>query len=345
MKQHEVKQSIPLLAVDGTLTEPGWARQPYWHYERKQIKAPWYRRKEWDYYYVICDKTNVAVAITISDLGYAGLSAICWIDLNSGKTYQVDGLKPLTRAKIGLAEDTGDAEVDLQLPNLTIHYQVSGQERRLKFASSKLQVEGEVGIEGELTFTQTPGSDSMNIATSWQEKPTAFYYNHKINNLEVAGIVRVGTREVVFQRGSCWGGLDWGRGHWTYENRWYWSSANATLDGKPFGFNLGYGFTDRSVASENMFFYDGRAHKLEDVLFHFDTGDYMKPWQITSSNGRFEATFQPIVDRASQTDLLIIKSEQHQVFGYFTGKAILDDGSVLDFEKVKGFAEDVYNKF
>ena len=36
---------------------------------------------------------------------------------------------------------------------------------------------------------------------------------------------------------------------------------------------------------------------------------------------------------------------QHQVFGYFSGKAILDNGTVVEFKDFLGFAEKVHNKW
>ncbi|MGB4572115.1 MAG: DUF2804 domain-containing protein, partial [Rectinemataceae bacterium] len=134
-----------------------------------------------------------------------------------------------------------------------------------------------------------------------------------------------------------------GRGVWTYKNRWYWGSASGLLNGKPFGWNIGYGFSDRSPASENMVFHDGKAHKLGEVSFHIDTSNYLAPWKFTSSDGRFEMDFQPTVDRRSSTSFLVLKSVQHQVFGYFTGKVTLDSGEVLTVDKFPGFAEDVIN--
>ena len=73
--------------------------------------------------------------------------------------------------------------------------------------------------------------------------------------------------------------------------------------------------------------------------------DYLKPWTFTSSDSRFEMDFMPIIDRASCTDVKLIKSDQHQVFGYFTGKAILDDGTVIEIKDFLGFAEKVENKW
>ena len=55
--------------------------------------------------------------------------------------------------------------------------------------------------------------------------------------------------------------------------------------------------------------------------------------------------FVPIIDRAAKTDIKIICSDQHQVFGRYSGKAVLDDGTVLEINNMIGFAEKVYNKW
>ena len=122
------------------------------------------------------------------------------------------------------------------------------------------------------------------------------------------------------------------------------------VDGHVVGFNIGYGFGDTSAASENMIFVDGIAHKFDKITFNIPQtsdgkDDFMKPWTFTSSDGRFEMDFEPIMDRASCTDLKVIISDQHQVFGKFTGKMILDDGSVVELKDFLGFAEKVRNKW
>ena len=117
----------------------------------------------------------------------------------------------------------------------------------------------------------------------------------------------------------------------------------------PFGWNIGYGFGDTSAASENMLFYGGKAHKLSQVCFHIPQrdgkDDFLSPWRFTSDDGRFEMKFDPILDRAACTDVKLIKSDQHQVFGRFTGAATLDDGRVIQVRDMLGFAEKVENKW
>ena len=73
--------------------------------------------------------------------------------------------------------------------------------------------------------------------------------------------------------------------------------------------------------------------------------DYLSPWTFTSDNGRFEMDFVPVIDRAACTDVKLIKSDQHQVFGRFTGTAVLDDGTARSVKDLMGFAEKVENKW
>ena len=146
------------------------------------------------------------------------------------------------------------------------------------------------------------------------------------------------------------GVLDWGRGVWTYDNTWYWGSGQMVLDdGNIFGFNIGYGFGDTSAASENMLFYNGKAHKLDQVKFNipFRNGEffYTEPWTFTSNDGRFEMTFKPVIDRVAPLDLKVLCMIPHQVFGLISGKAILDDGTEIQIKDKMVFAERVHNKW
>ncbi|MPN25504.1 hypothetical protein SDC9_172915 [bioreactor metagenome] len=94
-----------------------------------------------------------------------------------------------------------------------------------------------------------------------------------------------------------------------------------------------------------MLFYDGVCHKLDDITFHIPKDDYRKPWKFTSSDGRFEMDFLPVLDRAAKTSALVIVTDQHQVFGKMSGRAVLDDGRVIEVRDLMCFAEDVHNRY
>ena len=69
----------------------------------------------------------------------------------------------------------------------------------------------------------------MVIATPWKEKKTAFYYNQKINCMPAKGKMEYDGKIYRFDPSTDFGTLDWGRGVWTYDNRWYWGSGNQLI--------------------------------------------------------------------------------------------------------------------
>lgn len=343
--QHQITEKKPLLDEKGILTEAGYATSLVLDYDRKAIKGGALRIKEWDYYLITDGK--VGVALTIADNSYMGLDSISFLDFEEPWEKTVSPMRIMTMGKTGFPATSDEGDVEIFGKNYFISFKNDGEKRVLSFKMDKFHMDEP--IKGEIVLENTK-PETMVIATPFPKKETAFYYNQKINCLPASGYVEIYGRKHTFTPDTAFGVLDWGRGVWTYKNTWYWGSASGTYEGKPFGFNIGYGFGDTSAASENMLFFDGKAHKLSQVTFNIPKdakGEdaFMDPWTFTSDDGRFEMDFVPIIDRASNTDFKILCSKQHQVFGKFTGKAVLDDGTVLELKDFFGFAEKVFNKW
>ena len=342
MRNHEVTKVQPLLTENGSLREPGWSRRLYQKYSRKDIKAPKFRIKEWDYYLILSEKNNFGVALTISDDGYIGLQSATLLDFSKPWEHTETILNAFPMGKFRLPSTSERGNTSYHDKRLDMDFIVSEGQRRL-VCNFKNFLDGK-DFSCDITLEQ-PDMDTMVIATPWAEKDTAFYYNQKINCMRASGKATFDGKEYVFDPATDFGTLDWGRGVWTYDNTWKWGSGNADIDGHKFGFNIGYGFGDTSAASENVIFWDGVVHKLDDVTFNIPETGYTDPWTFTSSDGRFEMSFEPIIDRAAKIDIKLIVSDQHQVFGRMSGKAILDDGTVIEIKDVLCFAEDVHNKY
>ncbi len=342
MRNHEVTKVQPLLKEDGSLREPGWSKKLYQVYDRKAIKAPKFRIKEWDYYLVLSEKNNFGVAFTISDDGYIGLQSVSLLDFSKPWEHTETILNALPMGKLKLPPTSEKGDTVYHDKRLDMEFRVSEGQRRI-VCNFKNFLDGKT-FSCDITLAQ-PEMDTMVIATPWKEKKTAFYYNQKINCMRASGKVNFDGKEYVFDPSTDFGTLDWGRGVWTYDNTWYWGSGNMDIDGHAFGFNIGYGFGDTTAASENILFYDGVAHKLDDVKFHIPESGYTDPWKFTSNNGRFEMDFVPIIDRAAKIDVKVIITDQHQVFGRLSGKAVLDNGKVIEVKDMLCFAEDVHNKY
>ena len=340
MRNHEVTTKGLLLNGDGNLREPGWSKSQVSEYRRSMIKAPKLRIKEWDYYLVVND--GFAAAFTVSDDGYIGLQSVSLLVFGEKPWEHTETvLNACPLGKLHLPENSSEGVTEYSDKRLQMRFEPKDGKRYLSchfesFTKGK-------ALDAEIVLEQPP-MDTMVIATPFQKKH-AFYYNQKINCMRAEGQVCYDGKTYRFDPTADFGTLDWGRGVWTYDNTWYWGSGNADVDGHAFGWNIGYGFGDTSAASENILFYDGKAHKLDDVIFHIPESGYMDKWRFSSSDGRFEMDFQPVLDRAACMNFGIIASDQHQVFGRMSGKAILDDGKEIEIKDVLCFAEKVRNKY
>jgi hypothetical protein len=72
---------------------------------------------------------------------------------------------------------------------------------------------------------------------------------------------------------------------------------------------------------------------------------------LSPTNGAYEhdaldssLNFRQVADRTSRMNYLVA-SRPDQVFGYFSGSVVLDDGTRLRLTDFPGFAEDVYNRY
>ncbi|MDO4275928.1 MAG: DUF2804 domain-containing protein [Eubacteriales bacterium] len=333
-----------LLDEKGNLMESGYAHSLVREYNRNHIKAGKTRIKEWDYYLVHNEKFGVA--LTVADNSYMGLESISFLDFVNKKEKTASPMTLFPMGKTNLPSHSGEGITSFRNKQCYFSFEVEKGKRILR-AGMKNFHEGHP-IRMKIILTEA-SRDTMVIAVPFH-KPGHFYYNQKIVGMRARGVVEYLGERYEFHPKDSYGLLDWGRGVWTYHNTWYWSALQGTVDGKVFGFNLGYGFGDTSAASENMVFYDGKAHKLDKVKFNIPGAmegkeEYLKPWKFASNDNRLSLDFTPIFDRKAYTSAGIILSDQHQVFGYFDGYVVLDDGTEIPVKHMLGFAEKVRNKW
>ena len=342
--QRRIATPGPLHDENGRLIETGYATELIKTYDRSRIAARPWRIKEWDYYAVCCDR--FALALTIDHNGYMTMDSISLLDFETNSQVTTSRINLPAFAKRSLPPTSVKGDIRVSGKDYELAFENDGTVRRLSGRMDRFS--GQDIIDFDLTLTDAP-AESMVIVTPYKDHPEAFYYNQKINCMRVSGSIKYKEKEYVCTPEDTFAVLDWGRGVWTYDNTWFWGSASGLADGVPFGFNIGYGFGDTSAASENVLFYDGKIHKLDRVTFNIPEkdgkDDYMSPWTFTSNDGRFEMNFTPVMDRSAKIDLKLICSDQHQVFGRFSGTAVLDDGRKLEISNLMGFAEKVRNKW
>ena len=356
-RQVEYTKSLDNLQRNGSVTSEGWARHAIWTYKREYIKYSSLFIKEWDYYITYIEKANIWIALTVSDLGYSSLIALSVIDCNINKSAQLEDLGLFSFGSFNLPNNSLiDYEMNYKGKKMTLKVGCKKRIRNIFIESENFELpNGEKGLNISLQMEQRASMESINIQTTWAHNRQLFYLNEKVNGMKpydgyykigdsIKGDIDLKNQENIFTT------LDWGRGVWAYSGTWYWSSATGIINGAKVGFNLGYGFSDRSPATENCIFYNDKIHKLNKVEFIIpnDEKDLCvkdKPWIIKSDDDRINLKFLPQVNRQSKFNYLIIKSDQNQVFGVFEGEMILDHKAKIYVKDLHGFAEKVSNRW
>lgn len=338
--QNEINSPGPLLATDGRLDQVGWSRQPL--LDCNLEKARFYplglfqkfRKKRWDYYALVTPRWFFSA--TIADLGYAANIFVYMLEFTGGDLHEEGLVVPFGR-NVALERNSKEGEASFANEKTSLQFTAGPDERRIRIDWPGFH-DGR-GIQADIRLAVPPGHESMTIVIPIGRR--RFYYNTKINCLPATGRIRYGDELVELEPDSCLGQLDWGRGVWEYSSFWNWASTSGFLpDGRTIGLNLGCGFGDLSRATENAVILDGRVHKLGNVVFDYHSGDFMRPWRFTDDDARLDLIFTPFKDRTARTNLGIIFSEVHQMFGRYNGRAVLDDGTELKIHDLIGFAEE-----
>lgn len=338
--QHELTQPGPLLDERGRPAQIGWSRRPLLDcnleaarfYRLRSLQR--FRVKRWDYYAVFTPRRFFSA--TIADLGYAANIFVYTLDFASGELHEEGLVVPLGRG-VALERNSPEGEAVYAGKKATLRFSAGAEGRRVRVTWPGFD-DGQ-GIEADIRLHVPPDHESMNIVIPIGAR--RFYYNTKINCLPAAGRICYGDDVEELMPDACLGSLDWGRGVWEYSSYWNWASASGFLpDGRAVGLNLGRGFGDLSRATENAVILDGRVHKLGAVAFGYASGNYMRPWRFTDDAGRLDLTFTPFKDRTARTNLGVIVSEVHQMFGRYAGQVVLDDGQPLEIRDLIGFAEE-----
>ena len=338
--QTEITSPGNLLSKDGSLVNVGWSRQPLLdcnledaRFYKLRFLQP-FRIKRWDYYALFTPEYFFSA--TIADLGYAGNIFVYMMNLETGDLHEESLVVPLGK---GISLPRNSTAGDSHFENKVSHLDFTLQEDRRHVSISWPGFRSGKGIKAEIDFLTKPADESMTIVIPIADK--RFYYNRKINCMPARGSITYGQEQIDLDPRNCIGSLDWGRGVWEYKSFWNWASTSGFLpDGRTIGLNLGMGFGDLSKAGENALILDNRIHKLDQVVFDYNPVDYMQPWHFKDNEGKLDVVFTPFKDRTATTNLGIIYSQVHQMFGRYAGFAITNNGEKVVIEDLVGFAEE-----
>lgn len=337
--QHEIIKTTALLTDKGMLAEPGYCKKMHYIYNREKIRANPFRIKEWDFYQVTLG--DYILKLTIGNISYVAEFSAELFNVLTGEILSFSRMKLLPFNRVVLPRSPEiDSTLAVKGKDYDFAFRVNAKERHLTLQAKDKSI-GNIDID--LYLTQRTDYDKLVIATPFKEKGR-FYLNCKENYFGGRGTVTFGER--TLQAGpSTTGVLDWGRGVWPFAQDWFWGNGAAHIDGNHFAFNIGWGFGNLDQASENIFFWNGKAVKLDHLDVEVDTRDYMKIWKFKDPQGRLELELTPVYDKLANTKIGFIQMVCHQMFGYYNGHIKLEDGQVIEIKNLLAFCEHARNRW
>lgn len=327
----ELFSPVDLCLENGRLnsTATGWSRNPL---HCCNLQGRWPRKKRWNYW-AITTETHL-FSVTITDLDYAGLVFVYFADFAARQLTESTKLIPLGRG-CNLPEHVN---ADVQYASRDVQAKMKQTNNGVELFVNLADFEKRP-LTAHFTITTPPNHETLNVVVPWNER--TFQFTSKQNTLPAQGVVTIDGQETRFDGPQSFACLDFGRGIWPRNCRWNWGSASGNQNGRIIGLNLGGQWTDGTGSTENGVCVNGRLHKIsEDLTWQYDKSNFMAPWHITSPDASLNLTFTPFMERVAASNLWLIQSEVHQMFGHYSGHITTTKGETILVENLVGWAED-----
>lgn len=330
--QVKVEEVTPLLNKDGTLCRAGYSTHDVWQYNKENVAYKG-KIKEWEFYQI--NNPKYLFQAVYGNVTYAGSASFTLLDFTSGQRYSAGVTKLFAGKSFALNFTTGqDHEVNYSSEEFSLHFEKRGQVRKISVSVSARKISAQVDL------TVTDKGDAMCYVMPFKNK--LFYYNYKKFFDCLQGSITVNSNTYGLENSHCL--IDSGRGCWPYRHTWLWGMAKGKVGERSFAFDIGYGDSDRGDTAENMLFVSGKAHKLAHITvesYKVNTNQL----RLKTTDNRLDMIFTPVYDNHTDTNLVFMHNSCHQVFGYYSGKAVLDSGEEISFSDIFGFCEKARNRW
>lgn len=329
--EKELTAPVNLCLPNGRLNPAaiGWSRQPL---HRCNLRGRWLRKKKWNYW-AITSESHLFSA-TISHLDFAALVFVYYADFASGRLTEVTRLLPLGWG----CHMPDEVEADAAYQSRDLSVAMKQTDSGVTLAVAVANFEGRP-LSAHFDITLPAQHETLNVVVPWNER--TFQFTSKQNCLPATGVVTIGGQETRFDGPQSFACLDFGRGIWPRHCRWNWGSASGRQNGRLIGLNLGGQWTDGTGSTENGVCVDGRLHKIsEDLTWQYSRSDFKRTWRISAPSGAIDLTFTPFLERVAVSNVWLIRSEVHQMFGRYNGTITSADGERLTVQDLVGWAED-----
>ncbi|MFD1929468.1 DUF2804 domain-containing protein [Sporosarcina siberiensis] len=330
--EREITAPVTLCDSKGLLNPEaiGFARHPL---IQSNLAKNFMKKKKWNYWCVYGE--NLMFSATISHIDYAVVCFVYILDYETQRFFEKQITIPMGRS-VKMPENVLES-VKFTNDNLTVQmFHIQGETH---LSVTIPDFDNEI-LHADLHITHPPNDESLNVVIP--KSRNVFQFTAKHHTLPTSGFVKIGDKRYDFNPDYSFAVLDYGRGIWPRNAEWNWAMASQRLGGRRIGLNFGGKWTDGTGMTENAVFINGAMTKIhEDVIFTYDSSNFMNQWKIqTKFSDTVNLTFTPFFERVSATNIKIVRTEVHQLVGYFDGEILLENHSKLKIRQMLGCSEE-----
>ena len=321
----ETTQRTPLLTHKGRLSDPCWAVDDVFIYNKENTRLG-FRLHEWEFYQAF--NSRFAFHVYYGHGPGWGCAEAVLVDFETGERTR-SGKRQL------FCGDTFDLDFSAGEPH-TVKYEddalflssgFDGQTRRILVRSDRLDAEFICPDGGEAIVTAVPFS-----------RRTTFLYQVKKVFPSFEGHVHMHKLDYPVD-GETVMSYSSGRGVLPYRTVRIWASAGTKTDVGYLSLNLGEDHGPQGAPTENALFVDGVMQKLGKVYFKFKEDDLKKRWRISDGSKRLSLEFSPDFDSFERTNYLAAETRCHRLYGRLSGTVRLDGGAEVSLPGIPCFIE------
>lgn len=327
----EITGEVRLCGADGRLNPDaaGWSRRPF---HICNLRARFLRKKKWDYWCITGDR--FLFSATVAHIDYFSIGAAYFLEFDTKRYAEKTAIKILSRAPA--MPETVEGTIRFEHRGMRLEFERIENGLRMLVQSNSLSGKP---FDASLDISRPADHESLNVVVPWSSGK--FQFTSKQHCLPAQGIIKWGNDTFTFAPGSAFACLDYGRGVWPYRTTWNWAAFSGHSGEDTVGLNMGAKWTDNTGMNENGILLNGRLHKIfDDIVFEYDDRNFMRPWRMkTESSDAVHLEFTPFYDKVGDTNLLVIRSSVHQLFGHYSG-TLRVDGRSIPIHNILGWAEE-----
>lgn len=285
---------------------------------------------------------DLVFGCAIADTRLVGTVFVYFYDPKSG-IYEEKTFRPLLAQGIRFETRPEDGATSFRaLGSASKNFVEMQSSRSPAYRTLKLGLADGSSIDAKFD-EEKPVIAPMRIAT--RAGASGFVYARKTAGQAVSGNVTWRGRNYDLAALDVLGHNDWSAGYMRRRTFWNWSCLAARDEARRVvGLNVACGVNETSF-TENCFWIDGTLHKVDSVNFEYDRRDVMKPWRVTSYDGRVKLAFQPLGRHRECINAGIVGTNFNQLFGRYSGELHTADGDCARISEKLGYAESHYAKW